>query len=319
MMTKKTETLQLKNAIILLLTALIWGVSFVAQSKGGTALGPFAFNAIRSIIGGVVLIPAIFLLDKMGITGKKSKGKKNRKMLLTGGISCGVVLFIASNAQQVGMYYGTTAGKAGFITACYILIVPILGVLFLKKKCGWNIWVAVGLALVGLYLLCVGTGSFEPKMGDLLVLLGAFMFSVHILVIDKYSPKVDGVRMSCIQFFTCGILTLIPAFFVDCRCSLNGLTELFGKLGTSSPWIPLLYAGIMSCGVAYTLQIIGQEGQNPAIASLLLSFESVFSVLASWIIMKEQFTGVEVIGCVIMFGAIILAQLKLKPLKKILK
>ncbi len=305
---KNTQQIPLKNSLILLLTATIWGTTFVAQSEGGDAVGAFTFNAVRNLIGSLVLIPVIFLLKLLNppatdTTSDSTPAQGNvfsrNRALILGGISCGICLCLASNFQQVGILY-TSVGKAGFITACYIVIVPILG-LFMKKKCNPFIWVAVGLALVGLYLLCI-TNGFSIGKGDILVLICAFLFSLHILVIDYFSPKVDGVKMSCIQFLVCGLLTAIPALIFE----HPQLSDFHGA------WGAILYAGIMSCGVAYTLQIVGQKNMNPAVASLILSLESCISVLAGWIILGQNLTRKEILGCVIMFGAIVLAQLPQK-------
>ena len=298
---------KLKHSLLLLLTALIWGTAFVAQSSGGNACGPYTFNCIRSIIGAVILLPVIFLLEKKGFSDRKPKTKQDKKNLLYGGVLCGIALCLASNLQQLGLYFGASAGKAGFLTACYILIVPILGI-FLKKKCGINIWIGVIFTLVGLYLLC-SDGSFSFTLPDLLLLLCALIFSFHILIIDHFSPLVDGVRMSCIQFFVCGLLSIIPMFIFDMNHSLSGIASWIPSLMTWSAWIPILYAGFLSCGIGYTLQIIGQEGLNPAIASLLMSLESVFSVIAGWIILGETMGPRELIGCGMIFVAIVLAQI----------
>jgi drug/metabolite transporter (DMT)-like permease len=289
-----------KNAVILVLTAFIWGTAFVAQSVGMDYLGPFTFNGVRSIIGGAALLPCIAVLKMLNGKGEKEvRGgsvRDERKNLILGGIACGLLLFGASSLQQIGIQY-TTAGKAGFITACYIVIVPVLGI-FLKKKTGWKVWAAVIIALAGLYFLCM-TEKFSVGKGDVLIFFCALVFSVHILVIDYFSPKVDGVKMSCIQFFVCGIASMPFMFLLE--------TPRIGAM--IKGWMPLLYAGVLSCGVAYTLQIIGQKNVNPAVASLILSLESCFSVLAGWVVLGEQLSVRESIGCVLMFAAIILAQL----------
>lgn len=301
------RTRKIRNTVLLLITAIIWGTAFVAQSEGGKDVGPFTFNGIRSVIGGIVLLPVIILMDKTGRSVKKPVTMKDKKKLTTGGILCGVILFLGSSLQQLGLYMGTTAGKAGFLTACYILIVPILGI-FLKKKCGINVWCGVVLTVIGLYLLCM-TEEISFKLCDVVTLSCALVFSLHILVVDYYSPLVDGVRMSCIQFFTCGILCSIPMFFVEMKHSSEGLMALASDLTSLEAWIPILYAGILSCGVGYTLQIIGQEGLNPTIASLLMSLESVFAVIAGWLILEQKLTPKEMLGCVVMFIAIVIAQL----------
>lgn len=291
-----------RNSLLLFLTALIWGVAFVAQSVGMDYVGAFTFSFSRCIIGGVVLIPCIWFLNRRKeeepekkASEKKDK-KEERKICVIGGVCCGIALFFASNLQQFGLKY-TTVGKAGFITALYIILVPVLG-LFMKKRVQGKVWISVLLAVAGLYLLCI-TDGFSLGTGDLLVLLCALMFSVHILVIDYFSPKTDGVKMSCIQFFVCGILSGIAMLIFE-EPSLGALLQA---------WMPILYAGVLSCGVAYTLQIVGQKDMDPTVASLILSLESVVSVLAGWVLLGQRLSLREISGCVLMFAAIILAQL----------
>ena len=257
-------------------------------------------------MGSVTLLPVIWILGRTKSTEAKAEASPaERKTLLIGGICCGILLCLASNFQQFGIKY-TTVGKAGFITACYIIIVPILGI-FLKRKCSSFIWIAVILSLCGLYLLCLTPGEgFAIGKGELLVLIGAVLFSLHILVIDHFSPLVDGVKMSCIQFLVCGILSGVPALLFESP-NLSGI--LAAK-------IPLLYAGILSCGVAYTLQIVGQKNMNPTVASLILSLESCISVIAGWLILGQSLSGREILGCVLMFSAIILAQLPQKKMSR---
>ena len=283
---------RLRANLMLLTTALIWGVAFVAQSVGMDYIGPFTFNCVRSLLGGLVLLPCIFLLDRLD--GGKAAAQKKWPVL--GGVCCGVVLAVASSLQQIGIAH-TSVGKAGLITALYIVIVPLLGLLG-GKRVGGRIWAAVALAVAGMYLLCI-TESFTIGLGDLLVLLCAFCFSIHILVIDHFSPNVDGVRMSCIQFFTAGILCGVPMLLFE---SPN-LTDI------CAAWAPIAYAGIMSCGVAYTLQVVAQKHTDPTVASLLLSLESVISVLAGWVLLGQALSPRELTGCALSFCAIILAQL----------
>ena len=219
--------------------------------------------------------------------------------MLLGGICCGVALATGSTLQQFGIMY-TTVGKAGFITAFYIIIVPILG-LFLGKKCGLSVWISVVIALAGLYFLCI-TDGFSIGKGDTYVFLGAIAFSIHILVIDYFTQFNDGVKMSCIQFFVCGILCFVPMMlFEHPEISMILLA-----------WKPILYAGVMSCGVAYTLQIVGQKNMNPTVASLILSLESVTSVIAGFLVLHQNLSQRELIGCGLMFIAIVLAQLPQK-------
>lgn len=292
-----------KNTFLLFLTAFIWGVAFVAQSVGMDYVGPWTFNASRFIIGAVFLIPCIAFLDGLkkkeaaaSGTSSEESAPQDKKTLLIGGLCCGIAIAVASTLQQYGISM-TTVGKAGFITALYIVIVPILGI-FLKKKPRLIIWVSVVLALAGLYFLCM-TDSLSFSKGDTMVLLCALVFSIHILIIDYFSPKVDGVRMSCIQFFVASIICGIPALILE--------HPQFSSLVAA--WAPILYAGILSCGVAYTLQIVAQKNYDPTIASLILSLESVFSVLAGWVILHQALSPREILGCVLVFIAIILVQL----------
>ena len=293
-----------KNSLLLLLTAVIWGIAFVAQSVGMDYVGPFTFNGVRSLIGAAVLLPVIrFFGEKPQTDEKKGKGTREAgnertektKTLLTGGILCGLCLCVASNLQQIGIQY-TTVGKAGFITACYIVLVPVLGI-FLHRRCGALLWGAVALAMAGLYLLCIKE-DLIPGRGDILMLLCAFAFSVHILVIDCFSPKTDGVKLSCIQFLIAGFISMLCAFLFEAP-------DLSSILAA---WMPIGYAGVLSCGVAYTLQIIGQKGMNPTIASLILSLESSISVIAGWLLLGQSLSARELWGCALMFLAIILAQ-----------
>ena len=284
----------MKNNILLVLTALIWGCAFVAQSVGMDYVGPFTFNMARFLIGAVVLLPVIWFMDRQRKTGaEKGAGQKT---LIIGGICCGIALAVASTLQQWGILF-TTVGKAGFITAMYIVIVPLLGI-FIGKKVRPLIISCVAIAVVGFYFLCM-TESLRLGLGDFLVLLCAIAFSIHILVIDHFSPKVDGVKMSAIQFLTAAIISAVPTLLWEQPV----LTEIL------QAWQPVLYAGVMSCGVAYTLQIIAQKNADPTVASLLLSLESVFSVLAGWVLLGQGLSLKELFGCVLIFCAIILAQL----------
>lgn len=285
------------SAAELLLTAFIWGVAFVAQSVGMDYIGPFTFNCVRSIIGGLILIPLILILRKADKTERsETEAKAYKKNTILGGICCGVALCVASSFQQFGIMY-TTVGKAGFITALYIIIVPILGI-FIGKRVAPIIWVSSIIAVAGFYLLSI-SGQVSISKGDVLVLICAVLFSVHILIIDYFSPKGDGVTISCIQFLTCGILCGICMFLFE----TPQITDILAA------YLPILYAGVMSCGVAYTLQIVGQKNMDPTVASLILSLESVFSVLAGWVILGQGLTTKELIGCGLVFAAVLLAQM----------
>ena len=297
-----------KNEFMLALAALLWGVTFVAQSTGGDKVGAFTFNCIRSFIGVAAIYTAIKFLDKAGYSKKPEKHE--RKKLIQGGICCGLILFLASNLQQLGMNFGTSAGKAGFLTACYIVFVPVLGI-FLKKKCGLNVWIGVVLSLVGLYLLCIN-GEWKVETGDFLVMLCAICYSAHILIIDHFNPFVDGVRMSCIQFLTVGVLTAVPMIFVEIPALEGGFSQWINSLADLGAWGAIGFAGIFSSGVAYTLQIVGQDGVNPTVASLLMSLESVFSVIAGFLLLGQVLSVKEVLGCICVFAAVMLAQLPAK-------
>ena len=288
------------SAAELLLTAFIWGVAFVAQSVGMDYIGPFTFNCVRSIIGGLVLIPLVMILGKKNRADKTAKeAKEYKKNTVTGGICCGICLCVASCFQQFGIMH-TTVGKAGFITALYIIIVPILGI-FMKKKVAPIVWVSSVIAVIGFYLLSI-SGRVSINKGDVLVLICAVLFSIHILVIDYFSPKGEGVTISCIQFITCGILCGICMFLFE-NPQISDILAAY---------LPILYAGVMSCGVAYTLQIIGQKNMDPTVASLILSLESVFSALAGWLILGQGLSGKELIGCGLVFVAVLLAQMPQK-------
>ena len=282
---------------MLLLAAFIWGSAFVAQSVGMDYMGPLTFSCVRSIICSIVLVPCIFVLDRWKSPQERERvAQMDRKTLLLGGVCCGVVLCVASNLQQFGIQY-TSVGKAGFITALYIVIVPVLG-LFLGRRCGLKVWLGVLIALVGFYLLCM-TGGFSLERGDVYLLCCSVLFSCHILVIDHFSPLVDGVKMSCIQFLVSGVLSGIGMFLFETP-TVEGILAGAGSV---------LYAGVLSCGVAYTLQIVGQTNYNPTVATLLMSLESVFSVLTGWAVLHQKLSVRELGGCVLIFIAVILAQL----------
>lgn len=307
------NSVRIRNSILLFITAAIWGCAFVAQSVSMDYIGPYTMNGIRSLIGGFVLVPLVIIREhrkKRDTSITEADRKQENRMSVIGGICCGVILCIASMAQQIGICT-TTVGKAGFITALYIILVPILGI-FLGKKVGVKLGTGIVLSVVGLYLLCMAgnltmsgniildlIASLSLTKGDTLVLVCAFVFSFHILAVDYFSPKADGVKISCIQFFVSGILCCIGMFLFETPV----LSDILAA------YIPILYAGVMSCGVAYTLQIIGQKDLPPTLASLIMSLESVFSALAGWLILGQRLTGLELLGCILMFIAIILAQL----------
>lgn len=287
------------SAAELLLTAVIWGVAFVAQSVGMEYIEPFTFNCVRCLIGGLVLIPLVLFLHRKKKNSEQetvADSKSRRKNTVIGGICCGFLLAVASSFQQFGLLY-TTVGKAGFITALYIVIVPILGV-FMKKKVSLIVWISSLIAMVGFYMLSI-SGQVTINKGDILVLICAIVFSFHILTVDYFSPKGDGVTISCIQFITCGVLCGICMILFE-NPQVDKILEAY---------VPILYAGILSCGVAYTLQIVGQKNMDPTVASLILSLEAVFSALAGWMILGEELTVKELTGCILVFIAVLLAQM----------
>lgn len=287
----------LKGSLMLLLTSLIWGTAFVAQSEGMNYVEPFTYNAVRTLLGGIVLIPVIMLFRFLDKRSGKEKAEYSLKNTVIGGICCGVVLCVASSFQQAGIAQ-TTAGKAGFVTALYIVIVPLIGI-FLHRKMPLKMWLFIAIALVGFWLLCIKQDT-GISSGDLLVFFGAIAFAVHITVIDHFNEKnTDGVLMSCIQFFTAGFLMLICMFIFE-KPVIANITAAGGTI---------LYAGIMSCGVAYTLQILGQKHTNPTLSTMLMSLESVFAALSGWLILDEKLSIKEFFGCVLIFSEVILAQL----------
>lgn len=284
----------LRNSFLLFLAAFIWGVAFVAQSVGMDYMGPFTFNGIRFLMGSVVLLPLVCLRRKKD--REQGRRRAGKKITLTGGVCCGLALCTAALLQQFGIMY-TTVGKAGFITTLYIIIVPVMGI-FLKRRVPGKVWFGAALAAFGMYLLCMSE-KLSLSKGDTYVFICAIVFSIHILIIDYFSPKADGVELSCIQFLTAGIIGSILAFLFE-EPSFGSFIEGI---------IPLAYAGIMSSGVAYTLQIVGQKDTDPTVASLILSLESVVSVLAGWVILGQALSIRELAGCGLVFAAVILVQL----------
>ena len=284
---------------ILLLTAFIWGMAFVAQSTGMDHVEPFTMNCSRSILGGLTLLPVILWQRLRARRLPAAEGGAERidhGATIIGGICCGVILAVASALQQIGICY-TTVGKAGFITTLYIVMVPLAGI-FWKRKVSGRVWISVALAALGMYLLCMNE-SFTVNPGDLYVFGCAIAFTGHILVIDHFSPKADCVAMSCIQFFTCALVSGIGMFLFEEPAWVN----------IRAAAVPILYAGVMSSGVAYTLQIVGQKRTEPVVASLIMSLESVFAVLGGWLLLNQRLSGKEMLGCAVVFAGIILVQL----------
>ncbi|KPL19065.1 MAG: hypothetical protein AMJ92_05065 [candidate division Zixibacteria bacterium SM23_81] len=290
-----------RSNALLLLAAAIWGFAFVAQRAGMEHVGPFAFNAVRFAMGGIALIP--FLLRGRGHpTGSEDALPRARgKAVLLSGSLAGAALFVGASLQQMGIVY-TTAGKAGFITGLYVIIVPIMGLCW-RQRAGLEAWLGAGLAVTGLYLLSVA-GKITISRGDLLVLLGAFAWAGHVHIIGWLSPRINSVKLAFMQFIACSAMSLIVA----------GLVETITRQGLLGAAIPILYAGLISTGVAYTLQVVAQRRVHPAHAAIILSLEAVFAVIGGWLMLGEVLTVRELFGCVLMLGGMLLSQIDIKAI-----
>lgn len=297
-----------RQVVFPIITAMIWGSSFVAQSTSTEHIGAFTFNAARSFVGFLALLVVVQIFRMVRkepeIQQTPEEKKAGRKGLVLGGICCGIALALACNLQQLGMVAGASAGKTSFITTLYVVLVPICG-LFLKKRVSPTVWISVLLAVAGLYCLCI-KDSFSIAPSDLLVMLCAFGYTLHILVIDYFTQKVDGVKMSCIQFLSCAVLSAILMLIFE-HPTWADITPCIGSI---------LYVGVFSSGVAYTLQILAQKDSNPTIVALLLSLESVFGAVSGAIFLHETMTGKELVGCVLMLIAVVLAQIEFPSKKK---
>lgn len=288
---------KLKGGLGLLCATVIWGSTFVAQSVGMDYIGPFTFQAVRCFLAVLVLLPVIAIFDKKN--NEKFFRKWADKRLWFSGVACGTALFVAANLQQVGIL-STSAGKSAFLTAMYIVIVPFIG-LFLKRKPGIMAFISVLVAVAGLYLLsCVGVSAIN--FGDVCLLGCAFAFAVQITLVDHFAPKVDNLRLSCIQSLVCAIFSGVLMLFTE-QVRFQALVDC---------WLPLCYAGILSMGIAYTLQILGQRHVEPTAAALIMSLESVFAVLSGWLVLHERMTVSETFGCILVFSAVVLSQLPIK-------
>ena len=300
---------QARSNLLLLMTAIIWGSAFIAQSKGADVIGPFTFNTVRYALAVVALLPVIYTFSRKrnseNTVDQDIPRANGTKTLIIGGIATGIALFTASSLQQYAMAF-TTAAKAGFITTLYVILVPIVGI-FLKKKIRPIIWFCALLAVIGLYLLSIKPGTFSISRGDFFVLLCALAFTGHILIIDYFSPKTDGVKLSCIQFAVVSIASFVAMM----------MTETFVLSEVLDAIIPLLYTGVLSSSVGYTCQIIAQKKADPVISSLILSLESVFAAIFGALILHESMSGREITGCAIMFVAIIIAQLPEKKNRRL--
>ncbi|MGD2125537.1 MAG: DMT family transporter [Desulfobacteraceae bacterium] len=289
----------LKSDAILLLTALIWGFAFVAQRAGMAHVGPFTFNGVRFALGSFSLLPLLFAQRKQISRKGSILPQPSTNTVIIGGSLAGSVLFVAASLQQVGLVY-TTAGKAGFITGLYVVIVPILGLL-LRQRPGVGTWIGAVLAAVGLYLLSI-TEAFTIDPGDFLEIIGAFFWAAHVLIIGWFSPRIASVQLAFFQFAACSVLSLLSAL----------LTEAINLSGLIAAAIPILYGGLVSVGMAYTLQVVGQKGAQPAHAAIILSLEAVFAVLGGWLILSETLSTRGLIGCALMFSAMLISQIPFK-------
>jgi drug/metabolite transporter (DMT)-like permease len=285
---------RLCSNICLLITAMIWGAAFVAQSKGNEYIGPWTFTCLRFMIGGMTLCALMPFLDRIRHT-EKPRTETERKYLFKAAFCCGAVLCAASIFQQAGIQY-TSVGKAGFLTTLYVILVPVLSV-FLGRKIRWNVWLAVLLAMAGIYFLSL-SGMEALALGDILLLICAFLFTGHILTIDHFSPHTDPVRLSAWQFLVCGMISFIPMLVFE-RPAISMIFQAA---------VPILYAGVMSSGAAYTLQIVSQKNLEPSLASILMSLESVFAALCGFIILHQVLLPRELLGCCLVFAGVLLAQ-----------
>lgn len=282
--------------VMFFFTALIWGFAFVAQRQGADHLAPFAFNGVRYVLGAVSLIPVILIFDRKGTPWRD-------KQLWVSSLIAGFVLYAAAALQQMGVTMTGDAGKSGFITGLYTVLVPILCALLFKQKTNWNTWVGAVCATVGLYLLSVTGGFSSISLGDILLFVGAFFWAAHIIVVDRMGGAVSSLRFACLQFWVCAVLSLLTAWIFE-----EPIT--FANIGAAA--IPIAYCGLLSVGVAYTLQIVGQKyASNPTLAAIIFSLESVFAALGGMLILHERMTPQGYVGCVFIFAGIVLSQLRL--------
>lgn len=297
-----------KGNIFLLLAALVWGMGLVSQQAGMEHLGPLGFTAVRCTLGGLSMFPVVWIADRRKKEAPQAhEAAAKKKATVKGALVCAAALITLILCQQYGLMF-TTVGKAGFITALYIVITPVGSMVFLKKKISINTWAAVAIALAGMYLLCLTGGISSVNTGDLIMLLAAAASSAHMLAVDHFVEKADPVRLSCFQFMITGLACFIPALIFE------GDTFNFENIRLSA--VPVIYAGMASCAVGYTFQIIGQRYTDPGIAALLLSLETVFALIAGWLILGEVMEPYEYAGCALMFAAIITAQLPQRRSRK---
>ncbi|MGY3859506.1 DMT family transporter [Aeromonas intestinalis] len=289
----------MRSNMMLLMAAAIWGLGFVAQRLGMDHMGPFTFNGLRFLLGALSLLPLLWWLKSRQPSAPSWQPAAERRLLLTGGLLAGTVLFSAASLQQVGLLY-TTAAKAGFITGLYIILVPVIGLL-LRHKTGANTWIGALIAMAGLYYLSV-TDDFTIGYGDLLQVVGALFWAIHLLVLDHYSNRVAPIRLAGVQFVVCGLLSLATAFVIE----VPTLT------GAVAGWQALLYAGLVSVGIGYTLQVVGQRGAHPAHAAIILSLETVFAAIGGVLLLGEVLDERAIVGCALMLAGMLISQIRLR-------
>ncbi len=302
-MTKKKTV----SSFILVFIAVLWGGSFVAQSSGGDIIGPFSFGFLRFLIAGIAILPVVKITNKNKAQDKQALAK--------GGIICGIFLAGTAVFQQLGLFMGTPSGKAGFLTSCYIIFVPLIGLLLFKKKCDYKIWISVIIAIAGLYLLCIKNG-LSIQASDLLVIVCSIMNASRIHAVDRFMDRVDTSKLACVQFFTASVILAVLTAIFEIDHTADGFSVWWSTVNQKAVWLSLLYAGVLAGTVAFSLQIVAQKYVNPTVASLLMSLESVFSVLAGWLILGDKLSIKELIGCLIIFIALVIAQLPAKELKE---
>lgn len=291
-------------SLLLLFISAVWGGSFVAQTKGGDITGPLSYGFLRFLVAGIAILPLIKLIDKnSGIKNSSNTTKKNKKDLFIGGILCGIFLAGTSAFQQLGLSMGTSSGKAGFLTACNVIFVPIIGVFF-KNKVKFNVWLGVAVTVIGLYFLCI-SGDMSVQISDILVLICSVMNASRIIAVDRYMNKADTAKLACVQFFSASVILFVLSLIFE----VDNISVWLSTINQSTVWLSLLYTGVLAGALAFTVQIVAQKQINPTVSSILMSTESVFAVLAGALIMKDRLTVRELIGCAMVFAALIVSQL----------
>ncbi len=308
----KSAKKRFPNVIFLFLCAIIWGFGFIAQRLGNQHVGPFTFNGIRFLLGALTISPLLLVTRRseqretasLDLTKAKAMAQKKRRAWLMGSLICGLALFAGASFQQIGLI-NTEAGKAGFITALYIILVPLIGLL-LGKRVGWNVWLGLALAVGGLYLLMV-KGDFDIATSDLIILIGAFLWALHILSVDHFTEKVDGIRLAFGQFLVSGLFSFGIAL----------LRETISWPAIQEAMLPLLFSGVVVAGVAFTFQVLGQRGTNPTLAALIMSLEAVFAVIGGILFLNERMSPREWLGSGLMLIALIIAQVRFQNKSKV--